>query len=107
MMQHQQSYRLSHLVLRVLAGTNLLLLSLWLFPQASHDLANGPLGGPLAAWSAHSLWVLPAYFCLEMLVMRRSVEERKPLVVDGVLVLGACLSIVGSLWYVWTHYALI
>ena len=106
-MHRHRSHQVSHLVLRILAVANLALVSLWLFPETDHDLANGPLGGTLARFSIHSLWALPTYFCLEIVAMRKLAVERKPLVVDGSLVVVACLSILGGLLYVWTHYALL
>lgn len=100
-------YRLSHLVVRLVAIFNIAALVFGTlhptFFQALRRLQL--LNEGVAKWLIASTLLIPLYVAFEAWWMRNAKSERREILIDAALALAWFFTLWGFVLYGWTHYA--
>ena len=102
-------YRLSHLVVRLVAVLNIAnLIFSSLYPAYFQTLRRLQLlNWEMAEWLIASSLLLPLYVALEAWWMRNARSERREMLVDAALALAWFFTLWGFVLYGWMHCAVI
>jgi hypothetical protein len=98
----------SQLLVRSVAGINLVVFGWSLSdPRFSHLIANSPMSGFIFYWAVASSVILPILVGLEFKAMRAGNIAKRAMWIDGCLAGFWFLLLWGSVFYAFTHYAII